>query len=125
MLTTITQVGTINPILQMSKLRSLYPLTERVPKLGSTAGASGVLCETPKGRPLSASAFLSPGAPPHTPAHPSPSHTCTTSCPAEGELEIGGLPWLPHCQCREWSNPKWTHTYTHTTVHPRSPSRAW
>ena len=70
----------INPILQMSKRRQLCSPGGRVANLGSSAGASGILPEAPEGLCLSASAFLPPGAPPHTPAQPSPSssHACTT-----------------------------------------------
>lgn len=50
-----------------------------------------------------------PGAPPHILAHPSSSHTCTTSCPAEGELETGCCHGSPRSM-PECSNPKWTHT---------------
>lgn len=130
----------INPILQMSKLRQLCLPRGRVANLGSSTGASGILPEAPEGLCLSASAFLPPGAPPHTPAQrqllaclhrPFP---CRTGSKQRMNWRMWERPWLrvlpsPISNALSDTNPSGhTRVHTHTPlppVHPHSPSRAW
>lgn len=72
-----TQVGMINPILQMSKLRLLCFLREKVATQG--ARTSGLLPESPEGLRLSAL----PQPPPQT-----TTQSCSSSHPCAAELGL-------------------------------------